>query len=66
MKLLTCPECGNDSAELSYDGEASVMCAKCHSHTEKYPSVHEAVCAWNNWAEWAGIFAVTQPVYMEA
>ena len=56
MRLLTCPECGNDCAELSYDGEASVMCAKCHSHTEKYPSVHEAVCVWNDRAELAGIF----------
>ncbi len=56
MKLLTCPECGNDCAELSYDGTACVTCAQCHFHTEKYFSIRGAVCMWNNRAELAGIF----------
>ncbi|MBQ9574524.1 MAG: hypothetical protein IJR27_04510 [Synergistaceae bacterium] len=62
MRLLSCPECGNDCAELSYDGKASVMCGKCKTATRKYATIREAVLAWNGWSEYAGMFAESQSV----
>lgn len=60
--LGRCPKCGRDDAELSYDGDAWVMCPKCGTSTQRYASIHEAVCAWNSWAEYADMFAETVAV----
>ena len=51
-ELKTCPFCGKQAYLKDYyhgdDGESFyVFCSGCYTETFEYPTVHEAVEAWN-------------------